>query len=110
MQRIGDDFSRSLVLDLLPGALLDRDLYQISLSATLIRSSDSLYLSQTDIQSSFWFTKKDLSVEMGRDVYSLMYTISKVSSGSMFKHIAISKSDLILLNMAKKLVEPSPNS
>ena len=104
MQKIGNLFIRPVELDLMPGVALNNGIYQISVSATLIRPDDP-YMYET--QTSTWFSRNNLVVCLGDDVHSLIYTIESVNKNGIYKHFSMLKTDLMLLNMANSLVKPT---
>lgn len=102
MQKIGNIFIRPLELDLLPSVSLDSGVYEINVSATLIRPDDP-YMYETQVSN--WYTKSDLTILVGDDVYGINYAINSVDRyTNVNKHLYMLKSDLILLNLANKLI------
>lgn len=105
-QKIGNVFISSVILDLLPGTKLPNSTYQVSVCATLIRPEDPFF---SETQNSTWYTRSSLEIEVGEDVYSILFTINSINSTNyIYKHFMLLKSDLILLNIANKLINNPP--
>jgi hypothetical protein len=103
MHYIGNIFNRPISLDLLPGCSLPNGIYQITLTAVLVNPQDTSIVENC---CSTWHTR-NFTVFFGDDVYSIMFTISAMNGG-IFKQFSMLKSDLLLLNIAYKLVCSTP--
>ncbi|NDB87222.1 MAG: hypothetical protein EB127_31755 [Alphaproteobacteria bacterium] len=102
MQKIGNIFINPLELNLIPGLLLTKGLYQVTMSSTLIRLDDP-YSFET--QNSSWHSRSDMNVMFGDDVHSVVYTINSIDGYSgVYKHFRMTKSELILLNLANRFL------
>lgn len=102
-QRIGNSFFKPVRLDLIPGVVLPPGVYQVTVVATLINPDDPII---QEIQNCTWHSRSSLEVDLGDDVYSLIFTVNSLNSTKkLYKHFAMLKSDLIMLNLASKLVK-----
>lgn len=101
MMRVGDDFTSSIILDVLPGADIPSGIYYVEI----------IYNNQYQFNHSTMHTpiknKKGLKIEFGKDVYSINLRIHKPSlSNEIFKYEYIVRLDnLILLNLAYRLIK-----
>lgn len=102
MNKIGHIFLNPIELDLIPSRHLPPGLYHITVSAVLIRPDDPY---SYESYCSSWHSRGDTQIIFGDDVYSVIYTITSLDRRNNFdKHFSMLKSELILLNLANKLV------
>lgn len=102
---IGQDFSSSIKLELFPGIDIPNEFYHV----TIQYISDKFNLTEMHF-SSFSSNNRSLHLHMGCDVYSISVTIESYNTSFFNKnhsyfHYSLRVDQLMLLNMAEKLLK-----
>ncbi len=100
MIRIGEDFSKAIVLNLLPNNALPRNIYQVDMSYVTQYGGNITMHHMSTVSDG-----KDLDMLFGRDVLEVTFCIQNQGSNPMVHfHYSLRVDRLILLNLALKLL------
>jgi hypothetical protein len=105
-QIIGQDLSKSVELDLIPGVHIPRGIYQVNIQwVSAAPNGMTAYNNSTFMTDS----RNRFPVVVGKDVYSIEYTIhchnSFPTNPMFYCRVSMRIDHLILLNLALKLIK-----